>query len=153
MTLDIGWFSTGRGPGSRRLLAAVQDEIASGRLDARIAVVFCNRNPGEDENTDLFLEEIGPDGRSVRLGEGFVPCEARVERIKVRGGPPVIEEVLITPHGPLIGPALAEAPGAFAFRALWLDPLPLEGYLRIHTVRSFAELREVFARWPVLSLK
>jgi phosphoribosylglycinamide formyltransferase 1 len=56
--LNIGWFSTGRGPGSRRLLAAVRDEISSGRLNARIAVVFCNRNEGEDENTDLFLAQV-----------------------------------------------------------------------------------------------
>ena len=57
MTLDIGWFSTGRGEGSRRLLAAVHREITSGRLDARIATVFCNRAPGEDENSDVFLEQ------------------------------------------------------------------------------------------------
>jgi penicillin amidase len=107
---------------------------------------------GLADNTDLYLEEVGPDGRSVRAGEGFVPCEVRVERIEMRGGPPVIEEVLITPHGPLIGPALAEDPGAVAFRALWLDPLPVEGYLRLNQVRSFAEFREAFARWPVLSL-
>jgi phosphoribosylglycinamide formyltransferase-1 len=56
--LNIGWFSTGRGPGSRRLLAAAHDEIASARLNARIAVVFCNRAPGEDENTDRFLEQV-----------------------------------------------------------------------------------------------
>lgn len=58
MTLTLGWFSTGRGPGSRRLLAAVQDEIAAGRLDARIAVVFCNREPGQDAQTDQFLEQV-----------------------------------------------------------------------------------------------
>jgi phosphoribosylglycinamide formyltransferase-1 len=58
MTLNIGWFSTGRGPGSRRLLAAARDEISSGRLDARISVVFCNRNDREDENTDLFLAQV-----------------------------------------------------------------------------------------------
>jgi len=58
VTLRIGWFSTGRGPGSRKLLAAAANEIASGRLDARIAVVFCNREPGEDENTDLFLDQV-----------------------------------------------------------------------------------------------
>ena len=57
MTLDIGWFSTGRGEGSRSLLAAVHREIAAARLDARIAVVFCNRAPGEDEKTDVFLEQ------------------------------------------------------------------------------------------------
>jgi phosphoribosylglycinamide formyltransferase 1 len=56
--LTIGWFSTGRGPGSRRLLAAAHDEIASGRLNAKITAVFCNRAPGEDENTDLFLEQV-----------------------------------------------------------------------------------------------
>jgi folate-dependent phosphoribosylglycinamide formyltransferase PurN len=56
--LTIGWFSTGRGPGSRKLLAAVHEEISCGRLDARIAVVFCNREPGEDENTDLYLQQV-----------------------------------------------------------------------------------------------
>ena len=58
MTLRIGWFSTGRGPGSRKLLAAAENEIASGRLDARIAVVFCNREQGEHDNTDLFLDQV-----------------------------------------------------------------------------------------------
>jgi len=58
VTLSIGWFSTGRGPGSRKLLAAAHDEIVSGRLAARIAVVFCNRGHGEDENTDLFLQQV-----------------------------------------------------------------------------------------------
>lgn len=58
MTLRLSWFSTGRGQGSRRLLAAVQDEIAAGRLDASIAVVFCNREPGQDEGTDAFLDQV-----------------------------------------------------------------------------------------------
>jgi len=58
LTLNIGWFSTGRGRGSQKLLAAAHNEIASGRLTARIAVVFCNREPGEDENTDLFLRQV-----------------------------------------------------------------------------------------------
>ena len=56
--LNIGWFSTGRGPGSRGLLAAAHDEIASGQLNATITAVFCNRAPGEDENTDRFLEQV-----------------------------------------------------------------------------------------------
>lgn len=56
--LDIGWFSTGRGPGSRKLLTTAHDEITSGRLNARISVVFCNRAPGEDANTDRFLEQV-----------------------------------------------------------------------------------------------
>ncbi|TMB67023.1 MAG: phosphoglycerate transporter [Chloroflexi bacterium] len=88
MTLDIGWFSTGRGPGSRRLLAAVQDEIASGRLDARIAVVFCNRNPGEDENTDLFLEQVRGSGAPL------VSLSSREFRRR-RGEKPVLKGELL----------------------------------------------------------
>jgi len=56
--LTLGWFSTARGPTSRKLLAAAWDEIAAGRLQAQIVVVFCNREPGEDPNTDIFLEQV-----------------------------------------------------------------------------------------------
>ena len=65
MTLRIGWFSTGRGPTSRRLLAAAREEIVSGGLDASISVVFCNRAPGEDENTDGFLAQVREYGVSL----------------------------------------------------------------------------------------
>jgi phosphoribosylglycinamide formyltransferase-1 len=56
--LPLGWFTTGRGPGSRRLLATTHDEIAAGRLDARIEVVFCNREPGQDAQTDQLMEQV-----------------------------------------------------------------------------------------------
>ena len=48
--LRIGWFSTGRGPGSRNLLKAVMDERAKGKLDIEIAFVFCNWDNTEDNN-------------------------------------------------------------------------------------------------------
>ena len=54
--LRIGWFSTGRGPGSRALLTAAVTAIRSGELDAEIAVVFSNRERGQDAQTDLFLD-------------------------------------------------------------------------------------------------
>ena len=58
MTLRIGWFSTGRGEGSRRLLTAAVDAMRSGHLDAEIAFVFCNRERGEHEATDGFLDLV-----------------------------------------------------------------------------------------------
>lgn len=58
MTLRLGWFATARGQTSRKLLSATQDAITSGDLDAEIAVVFCNREAGEDPNTDSFLEQV-----------------------------------------------------------------------------------------------
>ena len=39
---------------------------------------------GLTDTVDLFLEEVGPDGASVRQGGGFVPCEVVRERIAVR---------------------------------------------------------------------
>jgi penicillin amidase len=106
---------------------------------------------GMVDNTDLFLEEIGPDGRSVREGDGFVPCALRTETIAVRGGPMVTEEVLVTPRGPLIGPALLGEVGAVSLRATWLEPRPLNGMLRVHRARSFEEFRQAMAEWPALS--
>ena len=52
--LNIGWFSTGRGPGSQGLLRFVQERIERDLLDARIRFVFSNRAPGEAEGSDEF---------------------------------------------------------------------------------------------------
>ena len=56
--LRIGWFSTGRGEGSRGLLRFVGDAINEGKLDARIEFVFSNREPGEAEGSDEFFELV-----------------------------------------------------------------------------------------------
>jgi folate-dependent phosphoribosylglycinamide formyltransferase PurN len=55
---QLGWFSTGRGKGSRGLLQTVQDSIASGKLEAEITFVFCSREYGETEATDIFLRMV-----------------------------------------------------------------------------------------------
>jgi penicillin amidase len=62
---------------------------------------------GMTDNSDLFLERIGPDRRSVLQGDTYVPCATRTERIRVKGQPDVLEDVLVTPRGPIVGPALA----------------------------------------------
>ncbi len=104
------------------------------------------------DNTDLFVEEIGPDGRSVRSAEGFESCEVREEIIEVKGGEPVVEEVLVTPRGPLISPAIEGEGRAISLRAVWLDPAPIRGTLLAHKATSFEEFREGFRHWPALSL-
>ncbi|MBO4797195.1 MAG: phosphoribosylglycinamide formyltransferase [Candidatus Methanomethylophilaceae archaeon] len=48
--LRLGWFSTGRGPGSRSLLKAVMDKKAEGVLDVEISFVFCNWDNEEEDN-------------------------------------------------------------------------------------------------------
>jgi penicillin amidase len=99
------------------------------------------------DNTDLFQEEIGKDGCSVRSGDDFAPCEVIHERIDVRRGKPVTERVVITPRGPIVGPALTGEMGALSLRVFWLDNLPFEGFLRTHRARSFDEFRRPFASW------
>lgn len=54
----IGWFSSGRGEGSRALLRAVHREIQEGLIKAKIAFVFCNRERGQSEATDAFLDQV-----------------------------------------------------------------------------------------------
>ena len=107
---------------------------------------------GFGDNTDLFMESVGPDGRSVRQGDGFVRCEVRREVIHVKGGEPVTEDVLITPRGPIIGPALAGVPDAVSIRSIWLDPRPVNGFLKGHRCRNFEEFRRCFEHWPLGAL-
>ncbi len=56
--LRLGWFSTGRGEGSRGLLSTVQSSIQRGELKARIEFVFTNRGPGEAKGSDQFIQLV-----------------------------------------------------------------------------------------------
>ncbi|MDE2937081.1 MAG: penicillin acylase family protein [Chloroflexota bacterium] len=102
------------------------------------------------DTTDLFIEQLSPDGRSVREGEGFVACSERRETIRVRRAADVVERVLETPRGPIV----AHGPGgeALSLRAIWLDPLPVRGMLDIHRARTFDQFRHACADWPLSTL-
>jgi penicillin amidase len=136
------------------------------------------------DNTDLFLETFGPDGTTVREADGsFARCERVREVIRVKGQPDVVEDVAITPRGPVVTPLFAglppprhhgaisvhpeniagqlnppEATGpngpteAVSLRAVWLDPLPVWGFLGVARARSFDEFRRNFETWPLLPL-
>lgn len=54
----LGWFSTGRGPGSRGLLTAVNNAIRRGEINAKINFVFCSREAGETDGSDEFLKLV-----------------------------------------------------------------------------------------------
>ena len=56
--LRLGWFSTGRGQGSLGLLTATLDAIESGRLNASIDFVFCNRERGQASGSDRFMDFV-----------------------------------------------------------------------------------------------
>ncbi|HTY81222.1 MAG TPA: formyltransferase family protein [Dehalococcoidales bacterium] len=54
----IGWFSTGRGEGSKALLKTAWEAIKSGELNADIEFVYCTRERGETEPTDAYLDMV-----------------------------------------------------------------------------------------------
>lgn len=56
MTLELGWLTAGRGPGSRGMFEGVLAAIDDGSLDARIAFVFMHRERGEGEASDGFMD-------------------------------------------------------------------------------------------------
>jgi penicillin amidase len=107
---------------------------------------------GQADNTDLFVEEIGPDGLTVRSEGAFETCAVRKEVIAVKGGEPVVENVLVTPRGPIVAPPEKGKPRGLSLKAVWLEPKPAAGLLRIHRARSFEEFRGAFAQWPLMSL-
>jgi folate-dependent phosphoribosylglycinamide formyltransferase PurN len=61
----IGWFSTGRGPGSRNLLKTILESIDSGLINAKLSFVFCSREQGEAEGSDLYLKMVKDHGLNL----------------------------------------------------------------------------------------
>jgi penicillin amidase len=124
------------------------------------------------DDTDLFLEEVTPEGQMIRQGDDFVPCKTWVESIAVKGVGVHEERVVQTPRGPIISSLstvgedkpLATPHGshftlegvggiyAFSLRATWLEAVPVRGLLSAPRARSFEEFRRNFAQWPGLSL-
>lgn len=110
---------------------------------------------GHCDETDLFLEQLGRDAEgawTVREGDDVVPAEVRHEVIHVKGGSTHVEEVVVTPRGPVVGPALGGAPHGLSLAATWLDPDPIEGYLALPRARSTDAFHEAFRAWPGMSL-
>ncbi|MBM3940868.1 MAG: hypothetical protein FJ318_08310 [SAR202 cluster bacterium] len=65
MTLRLGWFTAGRGPGSRGMFQHVLHAIAGGTLDARIEFVFMHRERGEGDGSDAFMDLAASHGIPV----------------------------------------------------------------------------------------
>ncbi len=55
---QFGWFSTGRDKAARDLLKAAYRSIEQVQIKAEFAFVFCNREPGESAESDLFLKLV-----------------------------------------------------------------------------------------------
>lgn len=54
----FGWFSTGRDEAARQLLNEAWQSIKDGMIPARLGFVFCDREPGEARESDLFIQLV-----------------------------------------------------------------------------------------------
>jgi penicillin amidase len=97
---------------------------------------------GLADNIDLYLEQIGEDGRSVRDGDQYVPCEILRERIEVKGKADVVEEILVTPRGPIISPVLDGVEVALSFKAIWMVPGQQNNLAGYHRAERFEAFRQ-----------
>jgi penicillin amidase len=111
------------------------------------------------DNTDLFLEELGPDGVSVREGDRFVPCSVRDELVQVRGQSALELRIVTTARGPIVArrgepessifaPLPFSAQGranALSFAATWLEARPTRALLAFHRLESFEHFRTLCA--------
>lgn len=104
------------------------------------------------DNTDLFIEQLSKDGKSVRQGDRFIECEVLKESISVRGAKPVEEEILISPRGPIICSVVEGDSTAISLKATWLNNDPFDILCDGPTVGSFDEFRRAWAKWPYASL-
>ena len=104
------------------------------------------------DNTDLFIEDVGSDSRSVRRGSAFVDCEVRSERIEVKGAEPVDIDVLETDRGPIVGPAFEGPFGALSMSATWFEAGNAGAMFDIGRVDSVEGLHETFRGWNSVSL-
>ena len=58
MSIKIGWFSSGRGAGSRAMLEHTISHIQKHKLDCKIQFVFCHREQGEGHASDSYLQRV-----------------------------------------------------------------------------------------------
>jgi penicillin amidase len=104
---------------------------------------------GHADNTDLFLERVGPDGASVLSGDSYVKCEVREEVIRVKGGADVREKVLVTRHGPIVSPELG-GKRALSLRGTWMAKRRIGGY-GSYRAANVDDARLSFASYPAIS--
>jgi penicillin amidase len=106
------------------------------------------------DGDDLYVERVNPDNPSQYFYEGqWVDGEAVREEIRVRGRrKPVVEEVLVTRHGPVIGPAIRGEARTLALRSVVPEPAhQIQGMTMLMGARNWEEFRDALRLWPAPS--
>jgi len=103
------------------------------------------------DGDDLFVEQVNPaDPRQYLYGGKWVDGDLVREEIRVRGRrEPVVEEVLVTAHGPIIGPSIPGEERALALRTVVAEPgQHAQSILLLNSAGNWEEFREALRQWP-----
>jgi penicillin amidase len=125
--------------------------VAIGHND-RIAWGITN---GMVDSADIYVEHVDPQNpRRYEYDGGWEEGEVVREEIRVKGrDEPVVEDVLITRHGPDIGPALPGETQHLALRSIALDGLGLVGPgHRLGQARDWDSFRDALRGWETLAM-
>jgi penicillin amidase len=103
------------------------------------------------DGDDLFVEKVNPDNPAQYEFQGeWVDGEIVREEIKVKGrDEPVVEDVLVTRHGPVISPAVKGETRTLALQTIGLEPShQMEGILMLMAAQGWDEFTDALRLWP-----
>jgi penicillin amidase len=103
------------------------------------------------DGDDLFVEQVNSaNPGQYAYGGKWVEGDLVREEIRVRGRrEPVVEEVLVTCHGPVIGPAIPGEERALALRTVVAEPSQhARAILLLNGAGNWEEFREALRQWP-----
>ncbi|UCH86317.1 MAG: penicillin acylase family protein [Dehalococcoidia bacterium] len=103
------------------------------------------------DGDDLFVEQINPANPRQYDHKGkWVDGDLVREEIRVRGRrEPVVEEVLVTRHGPIISPSIAGETRALALRTIVAEPSQqVQALILLNRAGSWEGFREALRQWP-----
>lgn len=102
------------------------------------------------DTQDLYMERFHPeDATLVETENGFVPVQVVKETILVKDGDPVVEEVQVTRHGPIL---VRSELGALALKWINYEPShPVAALLAMNQASSAASFKEALRCWQAPS--
>ena len=107
------------------------------------------------DGDDFFVERVNPDNPSQYQSKGkWVDGEIIREEIRVRGRrKPIVEDVLVTRHGPVVSPAIHGEPRTLALRTVALEPAhQVQAQVMLMAAPDWNHFREALRGWPFPSL-
>ena len=123
--------------------------VVSGH-NGHVAWGFTNGFP---DVQDLYMERLRrtEDGRvQVAYREEWLDAQVIHEEIRVKGSDPVVEEVIVTRHGPIINSLAADLAGEQPLALRWTSLEPdamIEGLFAMNGARNCLEFREALRHW------